>query len=394
MDYPTIKILPGEDRRLRTGSPWLYSNELRMDDAAKALPRGGVVRLMAPNGKILGLAHFNPHTLIAARLLTRNKDGRIDRAFLERRLARALALRSKLYAEPYYRLVHAEADGLPGLVVDHFGDILVLQANTAGMDALEGEVAAALDALLSPRAIIARDDAGSRQLEGLPAETRVLKGEAPLRMLVQENGLAFSADPVGGQKTGWFYDQRHNRAFTASLCAGEEVLDLYAYAGGFGLAAAAAGARQVTLIDGSEPALALASETAARHGLAERCRLERADAFDWLATQGERKQRYGVVIADPPAFVRSKRDLQPGLKGYKKLARGAAALVTEPGFLCLGCCSYHVATDAFREASWAGIRDAGRGGRLLLSAGAGPDHPIHPSLPESAYLKFLVYALD
>src|SRR5215207_4732848 len=150
MDYPTIKILPGEDRRLRTGAPWLYSNELKMDEAAKALPRGSIVRLMAPNGKILGLAHFNPHTLIAARLLTRNKDGKVDRTFLERRIARALALRSKLYAEPWYRLVHAEADGLPGLIVDRFGDVVVLQANTAGMDVLEGEVAAVLDRLLDP----------------------------------------------------------------------------------------------------------------------------------------------------------------------------------------------------------------------------------------------------
>ena len=392
MDYPTIKILPGEDRRLRTGSPWLYSNELRMDEAAKALPRGSVVRLMAPNGKVMGLAHFNPHTLIAARLLTRNKDGRIDRSFLERRITRALALRSKLYAEPYYRLVHAEADGLPGLVIDRFGDVIVLQANTAGMDTLEGEVAAVLGD--HARVIVARDEAGSRQLEGLPAETRVLKGEAPARVLVRENGLDFAADPMGGQKTGWFYDQRHNRAFAASLGAGETVLDLYSYAGGFGLAAAAAGAKHVTLVDGSEAALALAAETAARHGLAEHCRFEKADAFDWLAAQAGTKQRFGVVIADPPAFVRSRRDLQPGLKGYRKLARGAAALVTEPGFLCLGCCSYHVSTEAFRDASWAGIREAGRGGRLLMSAGAGPDHPIHPSLPESAYLKFLVYALD
>jgi 23S rRNA (cytosine1962-C5)-methyltransferase len=394
MDYPTIKILPGEDRRLRTGAPWLYSNELKMDEAAKALPRGSVVRLMAPNGKILGLAHFNPHTLIAARLLTRNKDGKVDRTFLERRLARALALRSKLYAEPWYRLVHAEADGLPGLIVDRFGDVVVLQANTAGMDVLEGEVAAVLDRLLDPRVIIARDEAGSRQLEGLPAETRVLKGEAPDRVLVRENGVEFEADPMGGQKTGWFYDQRHNRGFAASLCSGEDVLDLYTYAGGFGLTAAVRGAKHVTLVDGSEGALALAAATAARHGLAERCRLEKADAFDWLAAQAERKQRFGVVIADPPAFVRSKRDLQPGLKGYRKLARGAAALVTEPGFLCLGCCSYHVTMEAFREATWAGIREAGRGGRLLTSAGAGPDHPTHPSLPESAYLKFLVYALD
>jgi 23S rRNA (cytosine1962-C5)-methyltransferase len=394
-EYPMIRILQGEDRRLRSGSPWLYSNELKMDEAARAIPPGSVVRLMAPSGKTLGLAHFNPRTLIAARLLTRNKDGRIDRAFVERRIARALQLRSRLYPEPYYRLVHAEADGLPGLVVDRFGDALVVQANTAGMAALEGEIAAALDAVVQPRAIVARDDTNSRQLEGLPQETRTLKGEPPERLTVRENGVEYVADPLHGQKTGWFYDQRPNRAFAAGLAPGEDVLDLYTYAGGFALAAAKAGARRVTAVDSSEGALALARESAERNALSDRVAFERADVFAWLGARAEAKgKRFGLVIADPPAFVKSRRDLGPGLRGYRKLAAGAAALVNEPGILCLGCCSYHVSSEAFMEATWSGIREAGRGGRLLQIAGAGPDHPVHPSLPESAYLKFLVYALD
>lgn len=396
-EYPMIKILPGEDRRLRGGSPWLYSNELNMDGAAKALPPGSVVRLVAPNGKVLGLAHFNPRTLIAARMLTRNKDGKVDRAFVEYRVARALALRSRLYAEPYYRLIHAEADGLPGLVVDRFGDVLVLQANTAGMAGLQDEVAAALDVVVKPEVIVARNETSSRGLEGLEGETRALKGEIPARMLVRENGIDFAADPAGGQKTGWYYDQRHNRAFAATLGRDQDVLDLYAYAGGFALAAAAAGAKSVTAVDGSEAALTLARETAQRHdggALAERVRFEKADVFEWLFKAVEAKRRFGVVIADPPAFAKSRRDLGPALKGYRKLARGGAALATEPGFLCLGCCSYHVSADDFLDAAWGGIREAGRGGRLLARAGAGPDHPIHPSLPESAYLKFLAFALD
>ena len=393
-DYPTIKILPGEDRRLRAGSPWLYSNELRMDEAAKAIPPGSVARLMAPNGKMLGLAHFNPRTLIAARLLTRNKDARVDRAFVERRLARALQLRDRLFPEPYYRLVNAEADGLPGLVVDRFGDTVVMQANTAGMDALEPEIAAALEAVVAPSVIVARHESGARQLEGLPLGTRALKGEAPARVRVRENGLDYVADPVGGQKTGWFYDQRPNRAFAARLCDEQEVLDLYTYAGAFALAAAAGGARQVTAVDSSEAALKLAAESAEASGFADRLRLERADVFDWLEAKAGTKQRYGVVIADPPAFVKSRRDLGAGLRGYRKLARLTAALVTEPGFLCLGCCSYHVSTDAFLEAAWAGIREAGRGGRLINRGAAGADHPVHPGLPESAYLKFLAFALD
>ncbi|MEK0084354.1 class I SAM-dependent rRNA methyltransferase [Benzoatithermus flavus] len=394
MSYPTIKILPGEDRRLRNGSPWLFSNELRMDEAAKAVPPGSLVRLMGPTGKILGVAHFNPHSLIAARLLTRNKDAVIDRAFIARRIARALALRERLFDAPFYRLVHAEADGLPGLVVDRFGDTLVVQLNTAGMNALEPLVVEALDEVLSPGVLIARNDTPSRGLEGLPAEVRVLKGEAGPRLEVIENGLSFAADPLGGQKTGWFYDQRPNRLFTAGLCRGEAVLDVYTYCGGFALTAAAHGAKSVVAVDGSAHALALAAESAARQGSAERCSFQRADAFTFLDEAAREKRRFGVVIADPPAFVKSRKDLGSGLRGYRKLARLAAALVTEPGFLCLGCCSHHVSPDQFAAETWAGIREAGRGGRLLRSAGAGPDHPVHPALPETAYLKFLVYALD
>jgi 23S rRNA (cytosine1962-C5)-methyltransferase len=394
MAYPTIKILPGEDRRLRHGSPWLFSNELRMDADAKALPPGSLVRLMGPSGKILGVAQFNPHSLIAARLLTRNKDAEIERSFFTRRIARALALRERLVEVPHYRLVHAEADGLPGLVVDRFGDTLVVQLNTAGMNAMADLVVEALDEVVRPRAVIARNDSPARGLEGLESEVRLLKGEVGPRLELVENGLTFVADPMGGQKTGWFYDQRPNRLFAARLAKGEAVLDVYSYCGGFALTAAAHGARAVTAVDSSAAALELAAESAARQGGAERCRFERAEAFAFLDRAAQDKRRFGVVIADPPAFVKSRKDLGAGLKGYRKLARMGAALVSEPGFLCLGCCSHHVSLEQFAAETWAGIREAGRGGRLIRTAGAGPDHPVHPALPETAYLKFLAYALD
>lgn len=394
MSYPTIKILPGEDRRLRGGSPWLFSNELRMDEAARAVSPGSLVRLMAPSGKMLGVAQFNPHSLIAARILTRNKDATIDREFVARRVRRALELRERLFDTPHYRLVHAEADGLPGLVVDRFGDALVVQLNTAGMAAMQPAVVAALDAVVKPATIIARNDAPSRQLEGLPLEVTALKGVLPERLELVENGLTFVADPGGGQKTGWFYDQRDNRRFAAGLGDGQEVLDVYSYCGGFALTAVAGGATRVTAVDGSATALDLAAASAARQGVTERVRFERADAFAFLDQTANAKARYGLVIADPPAFVKSRKDLGAGLKGYRKLAKLAAGVVTEPGFLCLGCCSHHVTAEQFAAEVWAGIREAGRGGRLIRSAGAGPDHPIHPALPETAYLKFLAYALD
>lgn len=394
MSYPTIKILPGEDRRLRQGTPWLFSNEIRMDEATKKLPPGSLVRLMAPTGKIMGVAHFNPHSLIAARILTRNKDAIVDRAFVARRVQRALQLRERLFDAPYYRLIHAEADGLPGLVVDRFGDALVVQSNTAGMTLLEGDVMAALDEIVRPRAILARNDTPARTLEGLESEIRPVKGELPSPVEVQENGLVFLADPVDGQKTGWFYDQRANRRFAASLCKDEAVLDVYTYGGGFVLTALAHGARSAVAVDSSAGALGMAAASAERQGVTARIGFERAEAFAFLDRAAQEKRRFGVVIADPPPFVRSKKDLGAGLKGYEKLARLAAGVVSEPGFLCLGCCSHHVSAEQFAAATWAGIREAGRGGRLIHSAGAGPDHPIHPSLPETAYLKFLAYALD
>ena len=392
--YPTIKIARGHDRRQKAGAPWLFSNELKMDDAAKALPSGSVVRLMAPTGKIVGVAHFNAHSLIAARLLSRNKDAVIDRAFLERRIARALAVRERLYDRPFYRLVHAEGDGLPGLVVDRYGDLLVVQFNTAGMVAMEAEVTAALEAVLAPATILARNDSPGRSMEGLAEEVRVLKGEVPERVLVEENGLAFVTNPAAAQKTGWYYDQSMNRAFAARLARNAKVLDLYAYAGGFALTCLARGAKSALAVDRSAAMLALADASAAEQGVADRFSTRVGEVFAVIEALAAEKARFDLVIADPPAFVRAKKDLAVGLRGYRKLARDAAGLVGEAGFFVMACCSHNVSPEAFAEEVTAGIRAAGRGARLLYQAGAAPDHPIHPALPETAYLKCLAFALD
>ena len=394
MRYPSIHLLPGQDRRLRAGHPWIYSNELRMDAAAKALPPGAPVCVISGEGRPLALALFNPHSLIAARVITRNKDATIDAAFVERRLARALRLRERLFEHTYYRLAHAEADGLPGLVVDRFGEVLVCQLNSAGMASLEPLITAALDRLLAPRAIVLRNDSPVRELEGLAQEVRVVKGalEGPIELI--ENGVTFLVDPLEGQKTGWYYDQRDNRAFVARLVRGQTVLDLYSYSAGFGLQAAAAGAESVLALDRSQLGLDLATASAERSGLGARLETAREDAFAALDRLAADKRRFGVVVADPPAFVRSKKDLKPGLRGYRKLARACAPLVAEEGILAISCCSHNVPEEAFADEVRRGLRDAGRGGRLLRRAGAGPDHPSHPALPESAYLKCLVYALD
>jgi 23S rRNA (cytosine1962-C5)-methyltransferase len=393
-ERPTVTLLPGHQKRALHGHPWIFSNEIQMDAAAKSLPPGSLVTLRTGDGRTLGVATFNPHTLVAARLLDRDPNRRIDREFLARRLKRALAIRERLYGEPFYRLIHAEADGIPGAVVDRFGDVVVAQLNTAGMTRLEPELLAALQSVLAPKAVVLRNDSPARALEGLPDEVRVAAGSLAGAVELSENGARFEVNLVGGQKTGWFYDQRDNRAFMAKLAKGARVLDLYCFLGGFSIEAAVAGAGDVTGIDRSEPALALAERSATLNGLAERCRFRRAEVFGELQTLASAGERFDVVISDPPAFVKSKKDLGPGLRGYRKLARLAAGAVAPQGYLFLASCSHNVTPEEFWEAARRGLEDAGRSARLLRSAGAAPDHPVHPHLPESAYLKALVLALD
>jgi 23S rRNA (cytosine1962-C5)-methyltransferase len=394
MRYPSIHLLPGQDRRPRAGHPWIYSNELRMDAAAKALPPGEPVCLISSDGKPLAIALFNPHSLIAARVITRSKDATIDATFVERRLARALRLRERLFDQPYYRLAHAEADGLPGLVVDRFGDVLVCQLNAAGMAGLEPAIIEALERLLAPRAIVLRNDSPVRELEGLGQEVRLARGTLQGPVELVENGVTFLIDPLEGQKTGWYYDQRDNRAFVARLGGGQPVLDLYSYSASFGLQAAAGGATHVLAVDRSQLGLDLARASAERNDLAARLETVREDAFAALDRLAAEKRRFGIVVADPPSFVRSKKELNQGLRGYRKLARACGVLVAEEGILAIACCSHNVPEEAFADEVRRGLRDAGRGGRLLRRAGAGPDHPSHPALPESAYLKCFVYVLD
>jgi len=393
-DRPTVTLLPGHHKRALHGHPWIFSNEVQMDAAAKALPPGSLVTLKTGDGRALGVATFNPHTLVAARLLDRDAGRRVDRDFLGKRLKRALAIRERLYDEPFYRLVHAEADGIPGAVIDRFGGILVAQLNTAGMTRLEPELLAALDTVVAPKAVVLRNDSAARALEGLSEEVRVAAGALAGPVEVRENGARFEVDLVGGQKTGWFYDQRDNRRFVAKLARGARVLDLYCFVGGFAIEAAVAGAADITGIDRSEPALALAAKSAALSGVGERCKFRRAEVFTELQTLASAGERFDLVISDPPAFVKSKKDLGPGLRGYRKLARLAAGAVAPQGYLLLASCSHNVTPEDFWEAARRGLEDAGRSARLLRSAGAAPDHPVHPHLPESAYLKALVLALD
>jgi 23S rRNA (cytosine1962-C5)-methyltransferase len=390
---PTIALRKGAQRRVLAGHPWIYSNEIEMTPAAKALPAGSLVRVKAQDGRPVGTALFNPHSLIAGRLLAADPDIAVDADFLARRLERALALRERLYDKPFYRLVHAEADGLPGVVLDRFGDNLVLQTNSAGMERLLDPLIEAIGAVLDPRALLLRNDSPTRKLEGLESYVRLVSGAIEGPLPLEENGVRFLADPREGQKTGWFFDQRENRARVAALAKDMRVLDLYSYCGGFALTAAMAGAREVTAVDRSEGALALAERAAALNGLAERCRFRRADIFTELETMAA-AQSFDIVVADPPAFVKSKKDLGQGARAYRKLARLSAACVRPGGFLFIASCSHNMEAGAFAEEVRRGIHDLSRESRILASTGAAPDHPVHPALPESAYLKGLLLQID
>ena len=391
---PVVTLLPGGHRRAEAGHPWIYSNEIAMNAAAKALPSGALVTLRRSDERPLGVAMFNPHTLLAARLLDRDAARPIGRRFLVRHLERALRLRERLYAAPHYRLVHAEADGLPGLVIDRFGGVCVVQANTAGMDRLMPLVVDAMQQVLSPEAIVVRNDSPARALEGLPAETRVVAGRIEGPVLLEENGTVYEADVLAGQKTGWFFDQRDNRAFIAGLARGARLLDLYCYSGGFAVAAACVGAESVVGIDRSEPALTLAEAAARRNGVSERCTFRRSEVFAGAAALAASGERFDIVVADPPPFARSKRDVPAASRGYRKLARLAAQLTAPGGVLFLASCSHNVGAAEFAESVRRGLADAGRGARILRIAGADADHPIHPALPETAYLKAMTLALD
>ncbi len=390
--HPLLRLLPRHDQRVKAGHPWAFSNEITMTPEARALPPGSLVRLEGDDGWRHGVWQFNPHSLIAARRLDRDPEAAVDLPWVQARLAQALALRERMFEQPWYRLVHAEADGLPGLVVDRFGDTLALQANTAGMQALTPLLVQALQALLSPRTIVARNDSPVRKLEGLEEATGLLLGE-DATALVQEGGIGFSVDLLNGQKTGWFFDQRENRARVAQLARGLTMLDAFCHTGGFGLLAAKAGARHVTLLDRSAPALELAMASAAANGLAGRVVAERGEALEALEKMAAEGRKFEVVVADPPAFAKSRKDNPVALRGYMKLARLAAGLVAPGGFLFLASCSHHVAPGEYADACIHGIARVRKEARLLGQYGAAPDHPVHPQLPESAYLKGLLFQL-
>lgn len=391
-ERPLLRLNPGQERRLKSGHPWAYSNEIRMTPDLRAFEKGAPVRLESAEGWRLGTFMFNPHSLIAARLLDRDPNATIDATWVRKRLDDAINLRARLALGPHHRLVHAEADRLPGLIIDRYNDVAVLQANTAGMDRLLPLIVRELTDALPLRAIVARNDSPFRLHESLPQTVELLHG-TDSAVLVEEGGIRFPIDPMSGQKTGWFFDQRPNRDRVAALANGARVLDVFCHVGAFGLRCAQSGASAVTLVDSSAPALAHALEGAALNGLADRVTTRRGDAFDVMTELAAEGAKFDIVIVDPPAFAKSKKDKDAGLRAYGRMARLAAPLVAPGGFLFAASCSHHAALTDFAAVIAEGITRARRDARILVTGGAGPDHPVHPLLPESAYLKGQLFQL-
>lgn len=335
----------------------------------------------------------NPASKIVARVLDPDPEAVIDRAWLRRRVEVALALRTRLYDAPFYRLIHAEADGLPGTIVDRFGEVVVFQPNAAWIDTLADDFAEVLAGLPGVTTVVKNASGRARSLEGLDDVGRVVRGSVSGPIPVPMNGAIYMADVTGGQKTGLFFDQRPNHAFVAKLAQGTGVLDVFSHVGGFALAALAAGASRAVAVDGSEPALDLARQGAEAMGLADRFETRKSDAFAALEALAIEGATFGTVICDPPAFAPAKSALEAGLRAYEKLARLATPLVEPGGTLTLCSCSHAADLDAFRTASLRGVARAGGRAQILRMGFAGPDHPMHPALAESGYLKAITLRL-
>ena len=394
-DLPVVRLLPKANARaIRHGFPWVYANEMVIDRRTKGLAPGSLAILEDAARQVMGVVAVNPLSKIFCRMLDQNAEAVVDVDWFAAHISRALQLREQLYDAPFYRLVHAEADGLPGVVIDRFGDTAVIQPNAAWADVHIDALVAALMAVTGIKNVLKNASGRTRTLEGLDDVSLVLQGQAPEGPIpVPMNGAIYMADLTGGQKTGIFYDQRPNHAFAANLSKGKRVLDVFAHVGGFGLAALANGASSVLAVDGSAPALELAQKGAEAMNVADRFATRQGDAFDVLTALRAEGAEFDVVICDPPAFAPGKPALEAGLRAYERLARLAAPLVAENGILALCSCSHAADLTQFRTSSIRGIGRAGRRAAMLHTGFAGPDHPQLPQLAETGYLKSLFFRL-
>jgi 23S rRNA (cytosine1962-C5)-methyltransferase len=385
----TVRLKKKEERRILRGHPWVFSNELQA--APTGCAPGEIVDVLDFSGAFIGRGYINPRTLIAVRLLTRKQE-EIDRDFFLRRIARARSLRTLLRFGDSYRAVFGEGDGLPGLIVDKYADTLVVQSTTAGIEGQLDVIIAALIDEFEPATIVLRNDTASRELEGLTQETRVVRGAITGPVTIEESGITYTVDVLEGQKTGFFFDQRENRQALKGLVQGRRTLDCFCYVGAWSLSAARYGASEVIGIDSSQKAVDMAARNAALNGL--QARFVKADVFEELRRLEKERERFGCIILDPPAFVKSRAKVREALKGYKEINLRAMKLL-EPGGVLVTCsCSHHIDEDLFREMLIDAAQSAGRQARLLEMRSQARDHPILLAARETQYLKCAVLVVD
>jgi 23S rRNA (cytosine1962-C5)-methyltransferase len=389
-----LRLRKNEDRRLRAGHCWVFSNEV--DTQATPLTgfeSGEPVVVEDAKGHVLGTGYVNPHALICARLVSRDPRHVLDRSLITHRLNVALSLRERLFPNRFYRVAFSDSDALPGLIVDRYEDVLVAQLTTAGMERIKSEVVAALEKTFRPRAILLRNDSPIRALEGLTRYSETVLGDVPDRVAVEELGVRFDVPLVTGQKTGWFYDQRDNRARLRRYAKGARVLDVFSYVGGFGLQAAAAGARSVLCVDSARSAVDNVRHNAEANGFGHCVRAEHDDAFEVLRRLRAERERFDVVILDPPALIKRKKDVKAGTDAYRRLNQMAMQVLGKDGILLSCSCSYHLARDTLRDVLLRASRHLDRFLELIEEGHQAADHPIHPAIPETAYLKAFVARL-
>jgi 23S rRNA (cytosine1962-C5)-methyltransferase len=388
MSAKPLRLKKHEDRRLHTGHTWVFSNEVDTKiTPLDAFEPGEACIIEEASGRAIGSGYVNPATLISARLVSRDPTMLLDQSLITHRLNIALSLRERLFDKPYYRLVFGDSDGLPGLVVDRFADVLVVQITTAGMERLKAEVIAALDKVLKPRAMLLRNDSSMRAMENLPSYIETAHGEIPDWLALEENGLHFETPLARGQKTGWFFDHRMNRARAAAYVKGKRVLDVFSYLGAWGVQAAAAGAESVLCVDSSALALEGVTRNAQLNHVEAKVQTRQADAFDVLKELRAARERYDVVIIDPPALIKRRKDIKEGTLAYQRLNQMAMQVLAKDGILVSCSCSYHLERDTLRELLLKNSRHLDRFLQIVEEGHQGPDHPMHPAISETAYLK-------
>jgi 23S rRNA (cytosine1962-C5)-methyltransferase len=383
---PELRLKRGEDRRLSAGHLWVFSNEVdTVRTPLTGFQPGSLCRVVSDRDKFLGYGYVNPHSLISARLLGRDPDFLPGKSLIVHRLQVAQSLRRSLYDQPYYRVAYGESDGLPGLVLDRFGDVIVGQIATAGMEALKGPIEEAVKKVLAPSAMLWKNDSGARELEGLPSYVEPAFGDVPDVVTVEEGGVTFQVPLTEGQKTGWFFDQAANRLALRKYVGGARVLDVFSYLGAWGVGALKAGATEVTCVDSSATALENLQASAKANGL--KPAVLRGDAFDVMESLHAERRRFDVVVIDPPAFIKRRKDIPKGEAAYKRLNQLALQLIDRDGILVSCSCSYHLEPDSLVNAIQRASRHVSRFVQIVEVGGQAPDHPIHPAIPETRYLK-------